>query len=156
MNINVTLIGQAGTFLVFILFTMYFVWPPLKQALQQRKEEIAEGLAAAERGQQEEANAQERAEETLREARARAAEIVDQAQKRGNELVEEAKESARAEGERIKQAARTEIEQEITRAREELRGQVAAIAMAGAERVLDREVDAEAHNRMLEKLAAEL
>ena len=156
MDINITLIGQAGTFLVFILFTMKFVWPPLKEAMDKRREEIAEGLAAAERGQQEQELAQQRAEETIREARGQAAEIVDQANKRGTEIVEEAKATARAEGERIKESAQAEIEQEINRAREQLRAQVAALSVSGAERVLRKEVDAAAHERMLEDLVSEL
>lgn len=156
MNINVTLIGQAGTFLVFILFTMKFVWPPLKEAMEKRREEIAEGLAAAERGQQEQELAQQRAEETIREARSQAAEIVDQANKRGNEIVEDAKHKAREEGERLKQAAQAEIDQEINRAREQLRGEISALSMTGAERVLRKEVDAKAHERMLDDLVAEL
>jgi len=156
VNINITLIGQAGTFLVFILFTMKLVWPPIKEAMQKRREEIAEGLAAAERGQQEQELAQQRAEETLREARGKAAEIVDQANKRGNEIVEEAKATARAEGERIKESAQAEIEQEINRAREKLRGEIATISIAGAERVLRKEVDSSAHSRMLEDLVSEL
>lgn len=156
MNINITLIGQAGTFLVFILFTMKFVWPPLKEAMDKRRAEIAEGLAAAERGQQEQEEAQQRAEETVREARSKAAEIVDQANKRGNEIVEEAKETARAEGERIKQAAQSEAEQELTRAREQLRAEVGNLALSGAQRVLSREVDAAAHKRMLDELVSEL
>lgn len=156
MNINITLIGQAGTFLVFILFTMKFVWPPLKEAMDKRRAEIAEGLAAAERGQQEQEEAQQRAEETVREARSKAAEIVDQANKRGTEIVEEAKETARAEGERIKQAAQSEAEQELTRAREQLRAEVGTLAISGAQRVLGREVDAAAHKRMLDELVSEL
>lgn len=156
MEINVTLIGQAGTFLVFILFTMKLVWPPLKEAMDKRREEIAEGLAAAERGQQEKELAQQRAEETLREARTQAAEIVDQAQKRGNEIVEEAKETARAEGRRIKESAEAEVEQEINRAREKLRAEVASISVTGAERILRKDVDADSHARMLDELVADL
>lgn len=156
MDINITLIGQAGTFLVFILFTMKFVWPPLKEAMDKRREEIAEGLAAAERGQQEQELAQQRAEETIREARGQAAEIVDQANKRGTEIVEDAKQKAREEGERLKQAAQAEIDQEINRARERLRSEVSALSMTGAERVLRKEVDAKAHERMLDDLVAEL
>lgn len=156
MDINVTLIGQAGTFLVFILFTMKFVWPPLKEAMDKRREEIAEGLAAAERGQQEQELAEKRAEETIREARGQAAEIVDQANKRGNEIIEDAKQKAREEGERLKQSAQAEIDQEINRARETLRGEISALSMTGAERVLRKEVDAKAHERMLDDLVAEL
>lgn len=156
MNINLTLFGQTIGFALFVLFCMKYVWPPLQQALQKRREEVAEGLAAAERGHQEEELAQQRAEETLREARDKAAEIVDQANKRSNELVEEAKETARAEGERIKQSAHAEIEQEVNRAREQLRAEVAGIALTGAGRVLRKEVDADAHDRLLEDLVSEL
>lgn len=156
MNINLTLFGQTLGFALFVAFCWRYVWPPLLAALQKRREDIAEGLAAAERGQQEEALAQERAQETLREARRQAAEIVDNAQKRGNELVEEAKDSARSEAERIRQTAHVEIEQETTRAREQLRARVASIAVAGAERILGREVDAEAHNRSLDDLVSRL
>ncbi len=156
MDINITLIGQAGTFLVFVLFTMKFVWPPLKEAMDKRRAEIADGLAAAERGQQEQELAEQRAEETIREARAKATEIVDQANKRSNEIIEEAKQKARDEGERLKQAAQAEIEQDVHRAREQLRGQVAGLSVTGAERVLRKEIDDKAHEQMLEDLVAEL
>lgn len=156
MNINLTLFGQTIAFALFVWFCMKFVWPPLRDALQQRKEQIAEGLAAAERGQQEQEQAQQRAEEILREARGQAAEILDQANKRGSEIVEEAKDTARTEGERIKQSAHAEIEQEVNRAREKLRGELATVTIAGAERILRREVDAGTHDKLLDELVSEL
>lgn len=156
MNINLTLIGQTIGFALFVWFCMKFVWPPLTQALHERQKKIADGLAAAERGEHEEELAQQRATEKLREAKEQASEIVDQANKRASEIVEEAKESARTEGERIKSQAQAEIDQEVTRAREQLRGQVTAIAISGAERVLRSEVDADAHAKVLDDLVAEL
>lgn len=152
MNMNLTLIGQSIGFLLFVVFCMKLVWPPLRDALHERQKKIADGLAAAERGEHEEELARQRATETLREAKDQASGIIDQAQRRANELVEEAKESARVESERIKQAAQADIDQEITRAREHLRGQVVAIAVHGAERVLRKEVDAKAHASVLEDL----
>lgn len=156
MNINLTLIGQTIGFALFVWFCMKYVWPPLTQALHERQKKIADGLAAAERGEHEEELAQQRATEKLREAKEQASEILDQANKRANEIVEEAKESARTEGERIKSQARAEIEQEATQAREQLRGQVTAIAISGAERVLRSEVDADKHAKVLDDLVAEL
>lgn len=156
MNINLTLIGQTIGFALFVWFCMKFVWPPLTQALHERQKKIADGLAAAERGEHEEELAQQRATEKLRAAKEQASEIVEQANKRASEIVEEAKESARTEGERIKSQAHAEIDQEVTRAREQLRGQVTAIAISGAERVLRSEVDADAHAKVLDDLVAEL
>jgi F-type H+-transporting ATPase subunit b len=156
MNINLTLIGQTIGFALFVWFCMKFVWPPLTQALHERQKKIADGLAAAERGEHEEELAQQRATEKLREAKEQASEIIDQANKRANEIVEEAKESARTEGERIKSQAQAEIDQEVTRAREQLRGQVTAIAISGAERVLRSEVDGDKHAKVLDDLVAEL
>lgn len=152
MNINLTLFGQTIAFALFVLFCMKYVWPPLRDALHERQKKIADGLAAAERGEHEEELARQRATETLREAKDQASGIIDQAQRRANEIVEEAKDTARVESERIKQAAQAEIDQEITRAREHLRGQVVAIAVNGAERVLRKEVDAKAHAKVLEDL----
>ncbi len=156
MNINLTLIGQTIGFALFVWFCMKFVWPPLTQALHERQKKIADGLAAAERGEHEEELAQQRATEKLRAAKEQASEIVEQANKRASEIVEEAKESARTEGERIKSQAHAEIDQEVTRAREQLRGQVTAIAISGAERVLRSEVDADAHAKVLDDLVTEL
>ena len=156
MNINLTLIGQSLAFLVFVWFCMKFIWPPLMNALEERKKNIAEGLAAAERGRKERDLGEKRAAEVIREAKGKAADIIAGAEKRGAEIVEEAKTDAKVEGERIITAAQTEIEQEINRARETLRGEVAALATAGAEQILSKEVDAEAHRKMLDELAAQL
>jgi len=156
MNLNLTLFGQTIAFAIFVWFTMRFIWPPLRDALHERQKKIADGLAAAERGEHEEELARQRATETLREAKDQASEIIDQAQKRANEIVEEAKGTARTEGERIKQAAQSEIEQEVTRAREHLRGQVVAIAISGAEKVLHKEIDADAHARVIDDLVEQL
>ncbi|MGD9386619.1 MAG: F0F1 ATP synthase subunit B [Gammaproteobacteria bacterium] len=156
MGINLTLFGQMLTFLVFIWFTKKFVWPPVMQALEERRARIAEGLAAAERGQKalEEADAQ--VAERLREARQQAAQIIEQAERRGAELVEEAKVNAEATGERMIAQARAEIDQETNRARESLRGEVAAIAVAGAKQLLEKEIDSATHRELLDRLAGQL
>ena len=156
MNINLTLIGQSITFAVFLWFCMKFVWPFLVNAMDERKAKIAEGLAAAEKGLQAEEEARKAAESELQQAKEQAKEILSQAQNRANEIVEESKGEARVEGERLLQAARNEIDQERYQAREQLRAEVVTIAMAGAEQVLMREVDAKAHSEALEKLAANL
>jgi len=156
MNLNATLIGQTIAFFLFVWFCMKFVWPPLMQMMDERKKRIADGLAAAERGKHEQALAQERATETLREAKEQAAGIIAQAQKRANEIVEQAKDDARGEADRIKAGVQAEIEQETNRAREQLRAQVVSIAVAGAGKVLEKEIDATAHNEMLDKLVAQL
>lgn len=156
MNINLTLIGQSITFAVFVWFCMKFVWPPIMGALEARRKEIADGLAAAERGQQEQELAEKRAAEYLKEAKGQASEIVSQAQKRANEIVEEAKDDAKTEADRIVTGANAEIEQEINRAREHLRKEVVGLAIAGAEKVLKREVDKNAHSSTLNDLAAQL
>lgn len=156
MNINATLIGHAIWFAVFIFITMKYIWPPLQRAMAERQKQIADGLAAAERGKQDLAKAERHVEEALREARGRAQEIVSQAERRATQIVEEAKGAAKAEGDRLLAAARAEVEQETTRAREALRDQVAALAVAGAEKILQREVDATAHAQMLAQLKQEL
>lgn len=156
MNITATLIGQMLTFAVFVWFSMRFVWKPLTRIMEDRNKRIADGLAAAERGQHEQELAEQRAKETLHEAKQRASEIINQAQKRANEVVEEAKDDARSEGERILTAAQAEIEQERNRAREALRTQVASLALAGAEKVLQREVDADTHRDILDQLAQQI
>ncbi len=156
MNLNATLIGQSITFLVFVWFCMKYIWPPLMRALEERRRKIADGLAAAERGRHEQELAAKRAAEVIHEAKQQAADIIARAERRAAEIVEEAKAEARAEGERILAAARGEIEQEIHRAREELRRQVAALAVAGAERILEREVDERAHAKLLDELVAGL
>ncbi|HHO59032.1 MAG TPA: F0F1 ATP synthase subunit B [Thiotrichales bacterium] len=156
MNINLTLIGQSITFAVFVWFCMKFVWPPIMAALDERKKKIADGLAAAERGEHEQELAEKRAAEVLHEAKQQAQDIIGQSQKRGSEIVEDAKTTARDEGERLLTAARAEIEQEVNRAREELRGQVASLAIAGASKVLKREVDAAANEDLLKDLVSQL
>lgn len=156
MNINLTLFGQSITFAVFLWFCMKFVWPPIINALNERKTKIADGLAAAEKGQQAEEEARKTVEVELQQAKEQAKEIISQAQRRADEIVEESKGDARVEGERIVTAARSEIDQERNQAREQLRSEVVSIALAGAEQVLMREVDASAHSEALEKLAANL
>jgi F-type H+-transporting ATPase subunit b len=156
MNFNATLIGQSITFIAFVWFCMRFVWPPIMAALNDRRKKIADGLAAAERGKHEKELAEQRAQEILREAKAQAGEIITRADKRAAEIVDEAKTDARAEGDRIKTAAQAEIEQEVNRVKENLRGQVVSIALAGAGKVLERELNESAHAELLNKLAAEL
>jgi F-type H+-transporting ATPase subunit b len=156
MNINLTLIGQLLAFVVFVWFTKKYVWTPIIAALNERKAKIADGLAAAERGQHEQELAKERAVEELKKAKAQAAEIINQANKRANEIVDEAKENARSEGARILAAAQADIEQETNRARETLRGKVAELAVAGAEKILRREINADAHSEVLDTVARQL
>ena len=135
---------------------MKFVWPPIVGALAERKKKIAEGLEAAERGLQSQEQAQIKVEAKLTEAKQQASEIINQAQKRANEIVEEAKTTAVQEGDRIKTAAQSDIEKEINRAKEQLRAQVSTLAIAGAEKVLNKEVNAEAHRAVLDELAAQI
>jgi len=156
MNINATLIGQAIAFFLFVMFCMKFVWPPILQALSVRTAKIADGLAAAEHGKREQELAEERAKEMLREAKDQAAEIITRADKRASEIVDEAKHDAKSEGARLMTAAQAEIDQEVNRVKEDLRGQVVSIALAGAGKVLEREVDESAHAELLNKLAAEI
>ena len=156
MNINLTLFGQTITFIVFVWFCMKFVWPPITNALRDRQKRIADGLAAAERGQHEQELAEKAAAEKLHVAKEQAGEIIAQAQKRASEIIDEAKSDARTEGERLVAAAQSEIEQEVNRAREALRQQVASIAVAGASKVLEREVNESAHGDILDKLVAEI
>ncbi|MBV2089415.1 MAG: F0F1 ATP synthase subunit B [Candidatus Thiodiazotropha sp. (ex Ctena orbiculata)] len=156
MNINLTIIGQLLSFAVFVWFTMKYVWTPIMGALETRKKEIADGLAAAERGQHEQELAKERAKDVLHEAKAQAAEIVAQAQKRAAEIVDESKDTARVEGDRILTAAQSEIEQEANRAREQLREKVGMLAVAGAEKILKKEISADAHQDIVTALAKEI
>jgi len=156
VNITATLIGQILTFAVLVWFVKAVLWGPMIRMLEDRKKRIADGLAAAERGKHEQELAEERATEVIHEAKQQASDIIAQAQRRSNEIVEEAKEAAREEGERIKAAAHAEAEQEINRAKEDLRKQVGAIALAGAEKILKREVDAKAHNEVLDDLASQI
>ena len=156
MNINLTLIAQAATFAAFIWFTATFIWPPLMRAIEARQKQIADGLAAGEEGKRSLELSGRQAQEEIAKARQRAAEIVGQAEKRASQMIEEAKNAARDEGGREKAAAKAEIEQEVSRARETLRTQVAALAVAGAEKILRREVDAKAHADLLQAVQAEL
>ena len=156
MNINATLIGQAIVFLILIWFSVRFIWPPLLKAIEDRQKKIADGLAAAERGQKELHQASGEAQAIVSEAREKALKIIDQANRRSNEIIEEARATAIAEGQRLVGDARQEVAQEQARARDTLRKDVARLAVAGASRLLEREVDARAHADLIEKLAAEI
>ena len=156
MNIGLTMLSQAVAFAIFIWFTIKFIWPPLMRAIEQRQKQIAEGLAAAERGKQDLELAAKRAAEELQNARAQASEIISQAEKRGAAVIDEAKTAAKAEAQRIVVGAKAEIEQEVFRAKESLRKQVAFLAVTGAQKILKREIDAKAHAQMLSGLEAEL
>jgi F-type H+-transporting ATPase subunit b len=156
VNIGLTMLSQAVAFAIFIWFTVKFIWPPLMRAIEQRQKQIAEGLAAAERGRQDLELAAKRAAEEIQNARAQASEIISQAEKRGAVVIEEAKSAAKAEAQRIVIGAKAEIEQEVFRAKESLRTQVAFLAVTGAEKILKREIDAKAHAQMLSGLEAEL
>jgi F-type H+-transporting ATPase subunit b len=156
VNINLTLIGQMIAFVCFVAFCMKYVWPPIIAAMQERAEKIADGLAAADRASHDLELAQEKAVERLKEAKVEAAGIVDAANKRAGQIVDEAKDAAVVESDRVKQSAQAEIEQEANRAKEQLRGQVASLALAGAEKILGSAIDQQAHAELVDKLAAEL
>ena len=156
MDFNLTLIGQSIAMIVFVWFCMKFIWPPITDAIEARQKEIADGLAAAERGQADLTSARSEAEKIVAAAREQARGIVDQASARANGIVEEAKSAGEAERARQLDGARAEIDVEANRARDELRAQVAAIAVAGAERILAREIDANTHRELLDQLASEL
>ena len=156
MNINATLLGQMLTFAVLVWFTMKFVWPPIMKALDERQKKIADGLAAAERARQDLANAEKRAAEIERDARAKAQEMLAAADKRAAAIVDEAKVAAKGEADRIVAGAKAEIDQEAQRAKDHLRSQVAALAVAGAQKILVREIDPKAHAEMLAGLEKEL
>ena len=156
MNITLTLFAQAIVFIAFVLFTRRFVWPYMLRAIEARQKTIADGLAAAEQGRRSLETSTRQAEDTVAQARARAAEILSQAEKRAAQLVDEARSAAKEEGNREKSAAKAEIAQEVTRAREQLRDHVASLAVAGAEKILRREVDARAHADLLETIKRQL
>lgn len=156
MNINLTLFGQSLAFLVFIYFCKKYVWPPITDALAERAKKIAEGLAAAEQGMKAQELAEVEVQTALNDAKQQASEIITQAQKRANEMVEEAKHAASQEGERIKASAHSDIEKEINKAKEQLRAQVSTLAIAGAEKVLSKEINADAHRAVLDDLAAQI
>jgi F-type H+-transporting ATPase subunit b len=156
MNLNLTLIAQALAFAALIWLIASFVWPPLLQAIEERQKKIAEGLAAADNSQRALAQAEERVAEELKAARAKANEIIEQAHQRANQIVDAAKVEAIAEGARQKALAESEIIASSNRAREDLRKQVSTLAVAGAEKLLKREIDANAHKALLDDLAAQL
>jgi F-type H+-transporting ATPase subunit b len=156
MNINLTLFAQAVSFAILIWFTVKFVWPPLLKAIETRQKTIADGLAAGERGKQELEAATQRSTAAVEEAKLKASSIIAQAEKRATDIIEEAKNNAKAEGDRILAGAKAEIDQEVNRAKEGLRAQVSALAVAGAEKILRKEIDAKAHADMLTTIANEL
>jgi len=156
VNINLTLIGQSIAFVIFVWFCMRYIWPPITEALEARKKKIADGLAAAEKGEQALREAEEFFQSKADEAKQNASEIINKAEKRSDEVVDEAKAVAREEGEKIKQAANAEIEQEVNRAREKLRKEVSAIALAGVERILEKEIDEKVHKKALDELAKQI
>ncbi len=156
MDINATLLGQAITFAILVLFTMKFVWPPLNNMLEERAGKIASGLAAAEKGKQELLDAESRVAEELRHVQVRATEIMGNAEKRADQIVEEAKDRSRVEAEKILNDAKSQIEQEFVRAREQLRSQVAILAVEGAKQILRAEVDESKHQKILATIMAEL
>ena len=156
MNINLTLIAQAISFALFILFSVKFIWPPLMRAIEERQKQIADGLAAGEQGKQQLEASGKLANDELVKARGRAAEIVAQAEKRGLQMIEEAKNSAKTECDRLVAGAKSEIQQEVSSAKELLREQVAALAVSGAEKILQREVNQQAHAELLDRLKREL
>ena len=156
MNINLTLIIQMIVFLLLVFFTMSFIWPPLMRAVEERQKKIAQGLAAADRGEQELQQARQGAEAILREARERAGQIIDQAQHRANDIVEQARVNATQEGQRLVASAQQQIGLEASRAREGLRREVGGIVVAAASKLLEREIDASTHQDLISKLAAQI
>ncbi|WP_297449548.1 F0F1 ATP synthase subunit B [Ferrovum sp.] len=156
MNINATLFGQAITFAILIWFTMKFVWPPVVAALDDRSKKIAEGLEAAERGRQDFAKAELRSQDALNEAKSRAAEIIALSEKQAQAIVQQAHDAAVIEANRVKAQAQAEVEQEVMRARDSLRDRVADLAVSGAEKILRREINAQAHADLLTAIQAEL
>jgi len=156
VNITATLLAQVVAFALLIWFVNKVLWGPVTKMMADRQKRIADGLAAADKGRHELVRAEEHARELLKDAKSQAAEIIAQAEKRGNEIIEEAKHSARNESDRLKSAATAELEQEVNRAKEQLRSQVADIAVAGAARILSREIDARTHEALLKDLAAQI
>lgn len=154
MNIGYTLLGQAITFALLIWFTMKFIWPPLLNAIKERQQKIADGLAAAEKARSELKDADTRIAEEVRKARQQASEIIDRAQQQGNQIIEQAKAEAQQEIERQKQIAQDEVAQMAQQARDQLRQQVGALALAGAEKIVQREIDPATHKALIDQLAA--
>jgi len=156
MNVNATLIGQSIAFFLFVLFVMKYVWPPLMAALDERKKQIADGLAAAERGHREHELAEQRATDVIREAHEEATAIIGRAQQRASEVIEESKGKAQEEADRIIASGHSLIEQESNSAREHLRGQVSVLALTGVSKILQREVNEADHQQVLSELSAKL
>lgn len=156
MNINLTIVAQAIVFLIFIWFCARFIWPPLIAAMRERQRTIAEGLENAESAQHQLDAAEQTAKEIVSQARTEANQITAQARNQAATMVEEAKHDAREEGERLKDAATAELEQEVNKTREALRAEVAALAVAGAQKILESQIDESKHRAMLDKLAADL
>ncbi len=156
MNPNITLLGQMLSFAILIWFTVKFIWPPLMKAIEERQQKIAEGLAAADNAQKNLAQAEEKVNEELKVARLKANEIIEQANQRANQIVDQAKNDAVAEGNRQKAMAEADIVASANRAKEELRKQVSVLAVSGAEKLLKREIDANAHKALIDDLAAQL
>jgi len=156
VSINATLIGQMITFTLLVWFTMQYVWPPLIEALEERKKKISEGLAAAEKGQEDVKLAEKKALKYLKEAKAESANIIALAQKRANDVVEESKGTAKLEGEKMIESARAQIEQEIQHAKETLRKEVSSLALKAAEQILQEEVDKAKHKDMISKVSQQL
>jgi F-type H+-transporting ATPase subunit b len=156
MNINATLIGETIAFILFVAFCMKFVWPPIMKALEERKKTIADGLAAGEKGKLELELATRRAGDVVREAKGQANEILSQAEKRAGEVVDAAKNQAKTEAEGILIAARAEIDRERNMAREQLRVAVSTLAVAGAARILEKEIDAKTHAKLLDAVVKQL
>ena len=156
MNMNLTLFGEAISFALFVWFCVKFIWPYVIKALEEREKRIADGLEAAEKGHHELELAEKRATEILRDGKAQSQGYITSAQKRADELIEEAKQNAQNEANRILAAGRAQIEQERQQVKQELRGQVARLALAGAEQILMREVDQAAHKEVLDKISATL
>jgi F-type H+-transporting ATPase subunit b len=156
MDIGMTLLGQALSFAILIWVTAKYIWPPLMAAIEERQQKIAEGLAAADRSKKDLAQAEEKVNDVLREARAKATEIINQAEVRRAQIIDLAKDEAIEEGNRQKAAALAEIASAASRAREDLRKQVSSLAVAGAEKLIRREIDANAHRALLDELAAEI
>ena len=156
MNITATIFGQMIAFMFFVWFCMKYVWPPLTNALAERQKKIADGLEAAEQSEKDLELAQIQVAGQLKEAKGEASGIIDQANKRASQIVEEAKEQGREEGQRLIVGAQAEIEQEVNRAKEQLRTEVAGIAIAGAEKILEASIDESKHVELAEKLAASL
>ena len=156
MNITVTLIIQMLVFLIFVWVVMTFIWPIILGAMNERERKIAAGLSAAEQGQKDLSEAKSRADEVIKEARTRALAIESQARTQANQIIDEARKAASLEGEKALASAKSQIELESNRARDSLRGQVVSLAVAGAKRVLEKEIDAKAHGELLDQLAAKL